>query len=161
MKSFKDNQGQQWNLALTLGKVRTLREKLGLDLLNPQHYLQILGSLTDRLAFVFLLVEPQANDIGIDVDEFEERLYGDGFATEAGTAFLLETELFFQKLGQKAMAGLAKSSIKSMAAGQAKLDEMLTSGQFDSLLNQAQGEIDRLMQLSGGNGSPNSEQSRA
>ena len=39
-----------------LGKVRQLREKLGLDLLDSQHHLQVLNSLTDRLAFAFLLV---------------------------------------------------------------------------------------------------------
>lgn len=153
MKSFKDNQGHTWNLSLTLGKVRQMREKLGLDLLNPTHYLQILNSLTDRLAFCFLLVEDQAKAIGIDVDGFEERLYGDTVSTDAGLAFLEETELFFQKLGQKALATLARKSIESMRSGQARIDEMITTGQFASLLDQAEAEMQKMLQLSGGSGS--------
>jgi hypothetical protein len=154
MKTFKDNQDQQWNLALTLGKVRQLREKLGLDLLNPNHYLQILSSLTDRLAFCFLLVEDQAKAIDVDADQFEERLYGDNVSTQASLAFLEETELFFQKLGQKALAALAKKSIQSMKSGQARIDEMMSTGQFDSLLDQAENEMQKMLQASVGSGSP-------
>jgi hypothetical protein len=152
MKTFKDNEGQIWNLSLTLGKTRKLREKLGLDLLNPNHYLQILNSLTDRLAFAFLLVEDQAKAIGVDADAFEERLYGDMFSTEASLAFLEETESFFLKLGQKALATLAKKSIQSMKSGQAKVDEMIASGQFDSLLDQAEAEMQKMFAANAGSG---------
>lgn len=155
MKQFKDNQAQVWNLTLTLAQVRNLRGVLGLDLLNPQHYLQVLNSLTDRLAFTFLLVEPQAKELGVDADQFEERLYGESFSNEASLAFLEETELFFQKLGQKALASLAKRSIESMRSGQARLDEMMTTGQFDSLLDKAEAEMQQLLQPSGGTGSSN------
>lgn len=153
MKSFKDAEGQTWNLSLTLGKVRQLREKLGLDLLNPSHYLQILNSLTDRLAFCFLLVEDQAKAIGVDADAFEERLYGPGVSTSASHAFLEETQNFFQKLGQTSMEALARKSIESMKAGQARIDEMITTGQFDSLLDRAEEEIQKMLQPSGGSGS--------
>lgn len=154
MKSFKDNQGQTWTLSLTLGKVRQLREKLGLDILNPQHYLQLLNSLTDRLAFCFLLVETQAKEIGVDADEFEERLYGDGISDIAGHAFLEETELFFQKLGQSGMEGLAKKSIASMKAGRARVTELIASGQFDSAFDKAQQEMEAMFQPADGSGSP-------
>jgi len=154
MKSFKDSQGQPWHLSLSLAKIRQMREKLGLDILNPTHYLQILNSLTDRLAFCFLLVEPQAKELQVDIDAFEERLYGDGVSTAASLAFLEETELFFQKLGQKALAALAKKSIESMKSGQARIDEMIATGQFDSLLDQAEEEMQKMLQVSAGSGSP-------
>lgn len=153
MKTFKDNKNQSWQISLTLQKVRKLREKLGLDLLNPQHYLQVLESLTDRLAFCFLLCEDAAKKQDIDVDEFETRLYGDGVAAEAGIAFLSECELFFRKLGQEALAELTKKSIASMRSGQARLDEMLKTGQLDSLMDQAESEIQKLLQPSVGSGS--------
>lgn len=152
MKSFKDNEGQVWTLTLTLSKVRAIREKLGLDILNPNHYLQILNSLTDRLAFCFLLVEDQAKAMGVSIDDFEERLYGENVATEASMAFLEETEVFTQKLGQRGLAKLAKKSIESMKAGQSRIDEMMESGQLDSLLDQAEKEMADLLQPSGGSG---------
>jgi len=159
MKSFKDAEGQTWNLSLTLGKVRQLREKLGLDLLNPTHYLQVLNSLTDRLAFCFLLVEDQAKAIGVDADAFEERLYGPGVSTSASHAFLEETQNFFQKLGQTSMEALARKSIESMKSGQARIDEMISTGQFDSLLDKAEQEIQKMLQPNAGSGSESSQPS--
>jgi|GEM_PF-4219065 len=114
-----------------------MRESLGLDLLNPQHYFQILASLTDRLAFCFLLVETEAKVIGVNADEFEERLYGEGIADQASVAFLEETELFFQKLGQSGMANLAKVSMETMKLGQAKMNELIENGVIDSAIAQA------------------------
>ncbi|GAA4465432.1 hypothetical protein GCM10023156_53200 [Novipirellula rosea] len=141
-----------------------MREALGLDLLNPNHYLQILNSLTDRMAFVFLLCEEKATAMKVDADQFEERLYDspqrDGVSTEASLAFIQETEDFFLKLGQKALAAIARKSIESMKSGKAKVDEMIASGQFDSLLQKAQDEMDALLPPSVGSGSSNSQPSQ-
>jgi len=162
MKSFKDNQGQQWNLSLTLGKVRQIREKLGIDLLNPTHYQQLITSLTDRLAYCFLLCEEQGREIGVnDGDDFEERLYGDGISDGASDAFIGETVLFFQKLGQKSMAVLAEKSWKLHQAGQAKVHDLMSTGQFASLLDRAEQEamdkidteMDKALALNDGSGS--------
>ena len=109
--------------------------------------MQILNSLTDRLTFCFLLCEEQAKRISIDADEFEERLYGDGIATEASTAFLSETEVFFRKLGQTAMAEIGKKSIQSMTTAQETMAEMVSTGQLDSLLDLAFQESNQVAQL--------------
>jgi hypothetical protein len=155
VKSFKDNQGQQWNLALSLTKIRRMREKLGLELLNPEHFLKVCTSVTDQMAFCFLLVEDQAKSLGLnDPDQFEERLYGEGVSTAACFALLEETELFSQKLGQKALAALAKKMIEIMKAGNANLDHMLATGQLDLLMDKAQEETLKKLQESGGNGLP-------
>lgn len=159
MKTFTDNEGQIWTLSLSLQKTRKMREALGLDLFNPQHYLQILNSLTDRLAFVFLLCEQSAKEIDVNADQFEMRLYDkpgkEGISQRASLSFLEETEAFFLLLGQKAMAALARKSIESMKAGQAKVDEMMATGQFDSLLDQAQNEVEAMLQTNVGSGSAN------
>jgi hypothetical protein len=161
MKSFKDNQGQLWHLNLSLGKTRQLRDKLGLDLLNPEHYGRLVGSLTEQMAFCFLLVEPQAQELGIDVDAFEERLYGDGIANSAGIALLEECEVFFQKLGQKTQAALAKKSTELVKASIANMDQMLASGQLDSLMAKAEEDVRKKLQASGGSGLPSSQPSPA
>ena len=152
MKTFRDNMDQDWNISLTLGKVRLLRDKLGLDLLNPQHHLQVLNSLTDRLAFVFLLCEEQAKEYEIDVDQFEERLMGDGFADGASTAFLGELDVFFQRLGQAGLAKITQRSIKVMKTGQQRMAATIASGQFDSFLDTVENEMEKLLPESGGNG---------
>ena len=155
MKTFKDNEGQVWVLSLTLSKVRKIAGKLGLDLLNPQHYLQVLDSLTDRMAFVFLLCEHEAKSLDISVDQFEERLYGDGIANEASMAFLAECELLFRKLGQKPKAELTKRVISMMRELEAKEAEMQANGQADSMLDAAEAEIMGMLRLqSVGSGSP-------
>ncbi|MCM2369643.1 hypothetical protein [Aporhodopirellula aestuarii] len=153
MKSFKDNQGQSWTLSLTLAKVRQCRTKLGLDLLNPQHYMQVLHSLTDRLTFCFLLCEEQAKDLKLSVDEFEERLYGEGISQGAGDAFLSECEHFFCRLGQTTQAELTRKSLESMIASRQNLSEMQKTGQLDSLFTEAEEAIQKLLQPSDGAGS--------
>lgn len=130
-----------------------MREKLGLDLLNPEHYGRLVGSLTEQMAFCFLLVEPQARELGIDVDSFEERLYGDGITNGAATALLEECEVFFLKLGQKTQAALAKKTNELVKAQIANLDAMLTNGQLDSLMAKAEEDVRKKLQASVGNGS--------
>lgn len=145
---------QQWNLQLTLGRVRKIREKIGLDVLNPRHYMQILDSLTDRLTFVCLLCEDQAREYEIDADEFEERLMGDGFSDAASLSFLEETKDFFLRLGQHGMARLAERSIQAMKSGQERLSRLLQTGHFDSLLDQATTATDIERPVSDGSGLP-------
>ncbi|QDT07794.1 hypothetical protein K227x_62220 [Rubripirellula lacrimiformis] len=154
MKTFKDNQGHEWNLALSLASVRKHRQTLGLDLFNHEHHRQVMESLVDRLAFCFLLVEEQAKAIEVSVDQFEERLYGDGFSTEAGVAFLEELADFYQKLGQKAFAMLTTIAIKAIRAGETRMQDLESSGQITSLISQAEDEVERMFQESAGNGSP-------
>ena len=154
MQSFKDAEGETWNIALTIGKVRQLREKLGLDLLDTQHHLQVMNSLTDRLAFVFLLVEEQAKLREVDAEELELRFYGEGVASAASLSFLRELENFFQRLGQTVQARLTESSIEAMGKAQQRLDDLLKSGKVDSLLEQATKEMEEMMLGDDGNGSP-------
>lgn len=153
MKSFKDNMEQTWKLQLTLGRVRKIRERIGLDVLNPRHYMQILDSLTDRLTYVCLLCEDQAKEYEIDADEFEERLMGEGFADAASMAFLEETKDFFQRLGQHGMARLAEKAIASLRAGQQRIRKMIETGHFDSLIDEVTSPTETPLPSSDGNGS--------
>lgn len=111
-----------------------------------------MDSLTDRLAFCFLLCEQQAKELKVSVDEFEERLYGDGLATEAGIAFLEELSDFYLKLDQKAFAMLTRIAINAIQAGVARIQDMESSGQIVSLVEQAQKEVAAKLQESDGNG---------
>lgn len=154
---------QKWNLVLTLGDVRLIGKKLGLDLLNPNHHMQVLNSLTDRLAFVFLLCEEQAKEYEVTIEEFEQRLYGEGYANAASNAFLDECTHFFSSLGQKGLAALTERSLKQMMAGQERESEMMASGQIDLILDQAEEalakELAAILPTSDGSSSPDSQPS--
>ena len=152
MRTFVDNKNQKWVITLNGRKVRKMREKLGLDLLNPQHHMQVLSSLTDRLAFIWLLCETQANEYEVDVDEFEERLMGGTFADDASEALLSEIADFSRRLGQIGLAKITERSIKAMKTGQVRLTEMMASGQFDTLLDTVESEMEKLLPESDGNG---------
>jgi hypothetical protein len=108
--------------------------------LNPQHYARILDSLTDRLTYVCLLCEDQAKELEVDVDEFEDRLMGEGYADAASMAFLEESHDFFRRLGQKGPARLAELAIRNMKQGRENLEVLLNTGRFDSLLQMTEPE---------------------
>ncbi|QDV44368.1 hypothetical protein Enr13x_42330 [Stieleria neptunia] len=162
MKTFKDNMGQQWTVALSLQRVRAIRERIGIDLFHPTQYQYLISSLTERLTYLFLLCEEQAKEASIGADEFEQRLYGDGFADQASIALLAETENFFQKLGQTAMAILARKQIESIKAGQERLLELIDSGEFERQLDEGTAAVLSMIpeptkpQPSSGSGSQNS-----
>jgi hypothetical protein len=141
LKTFKDNLDQQWQLCLTVPKVRKIRQKIGLDLLHPDHHLQVLTSLTDRLTYVFLLCEDQAKELKISPDEFEERLQGPGFCDEASKALLEECSDFFRKFDQEMMAKLTEENLKIMQKAKGKQAQLIDSGELDSMIEQASKEI--------------------
>jgi hypothetical protein len=151
MRTFQDNEGHTWTLTLSLAKIRRMREKLGLDLLNPEHFTRVCTSVTEQMTFCFLLVEDQAREIGItDPDVFEERLYGEGITTAAGFALLEEIELFSRKLGQNTAAALAKKTIEIMKAGNANMENLLSTGQLDLLMDRAaQKTMQKLQEIAG------------
>ena len=161
MQTFKDNKNRKWVIDLTIAKVRRLRDALGLDLMNPQHYVSVLQSLTDQLSFVFLLVEHEAKEEGIDADGFERRLQGEGIATGASLAFLNELAVFFRKFDLEAFAKMADNSIRMRKKAQASFNEMIASGRFDSAMEQATMEMEAMLHGIDGNTSPTSVQSQA
>lgn len=158
METFKDNEGQKWTISLSLAKTRRLREKLGQDLLNPNDLLNVLQSITDQLAFVFLLIEEQAKELEVSADDFEERLQGEGIATGASYALLSEVENFSLKYDQPAIAKIVRNSMETRKLARGRLDDMLASGQFDSVMKRSLDEMAAALGESGGSNSQDSAQ---
>lgn len=141
MQTFKDNMNQEWGLTLTLGAVRSIRDRIGLDLLNAQDQIRALGSLTDRLTIVFLLCETQAKDYEVSTDDFEERLMGGDYVQQASEALLTELANFYQRLGQTAQEKLTRRNLAAITKAQGELARMISSGDFDTILDQAEQEL--------------------
>lgn len=150
MKTFRDNQDHVWTLALTLTKVRRLAETIGVDLLNPDHFMRFMQSLTDQLTIIWLLVERQAKDEEIsDPDEFELRMYGDDIASKAQQALMLECSDFFQKLGRLIQAKQARRMAEAIEAELAWM-QTATTGEIDSLFDESIKEVETKLRESGG-----------
>lgn len=156
MRTFKDNQNQQWTLSLTLGTVRRLRDATGIDLFNPDDHWRLLTSVLDRVEWVYLLVADQRKKYEIDRDEFDDRLVGEGFMDAAGDALMEEMVDFFHQFGQQAMAKLTEKQLKVMQHNRAVVKQQIESGDFDKALDQAEaltGAVVGEKQSSDGSGS--------
>lgn len=101
MRVFKDTEGREWTISVTVSAVKRVRDLCKLDLLDvvgPDG--GALGKLSSDpvlLANVlYVLCKPKADERGITDEQFGEALAGD--AIEAATAALLEDLVdFFPK----------------------------------------------------------------
>ena len=89
MPSFKDTHGREWLVTLNVAHVKRVRERLGINLADLQE-----GGLLSRLAdpvtlvdVLFVLVQPQADDINVSDEQFAAGLGGDTLSS-ASTALL-------------------------------------------------------------------------
>jgi len=121
MRTFKDNKGRTWEIALNVWQMKRLRDTLGIDLVN------VIGTsadgsvkvdLIDRIAndpvllvdILWVLCEGQAKSAGATDEDFGCSLAGDAIE-EATRAFLDELVDFFpgaRRLFLKKAVGLAR-----------------------------------------------------
>lgn len=104
MKTFKDNNGRQWQLELTFDSAKRVRDLLDVNLLAPEQgqppLLTKLG--TDEILLcdvIYVLVKPQADEAGISDVQFGQALGGDAICN-AVNAFYDELMDFFRKRGR-------------------------------------------------------------
>lgn len=119
MHQFKDTEGREWTIALTIGAVKRVKALTGVNLLDP------LGAkrrkigtailkgrpLVTRLQMdpelmvnvIFALVKPTADSRGVTDEEFGESLGGDA-AFQAYEAFMGEWRDFFHGLRRETEA---------------------------------------------------------
>ena len=121
MRTFKDNKGRTWEIALNVWQMKRLRDTLGIDLVN------VIGTSADgsvrvdtidRIAsdpcllvdILWVVCERQAKDAGVADEDFGASLAGDSIE-EATRAFLDELVDFFpgaRRLFLKKAVGLAR-----------------------------------------------------
>ncbi|MBN2559918.1 MAG: hypothetical protein JXQ75_03185 [Phycisphaerae bacterium] len=104
MHTFVDTKNRTWNLSLTLGAAKRVRDLLGINLLEPEAgdppLLTRLG--TDPILLldvIYCLVEPQAQKDGVSDVEFGESLGGDA-VLQAQQALYEELIDFFRRSGR-------------------------------------------------------------
>ena len=97
MQSFKDTEGQAWDIKIDVGAVKRVRDALKVDLVKIDDG-NLLQSLYDDpvllVDVIFCLCQAQATTAGLSDVEFAERFGGDTVA-EATEAFVAELIAFF------------------------------------------------------------------
>jgi hypothetical protein len=119
---FKDNQGRQYTVAMTLGKMRDIRGRYACDVFNSDDWQRVCASLAERLAVLWFIIADQAESYGLDLDAWETALQGEGIATEAGDSFLLELIDFFRRYDQKEMALLTETMMEQTRKAKAQIN---------------------------------------
>ena len=111
MRSFKDNQGRSWQIALNVYEMKRIRALLGIDLVNVITLDKdgaVKVDLVDRIAndpcllvdILWVLVEAEAKEDGVSDVDFGCSLAGKSIE-EATQAFLDELVDFFGLFGHK------------------------------------------------------------
>jgi len=135
MRQFIDTSGRTWQLAMTIGSVKRVKNLLGVNLLDP------LGAkprkvrgvarkgrpLVTRLQLdpallidvIFALVKPQADHLGVTDEDFGEALGGEA-AYGAYEAFMGEWQAFFRGLRRETEAKAIGANLKLVTAEDTK-----------------------------------------
>ena len=105
MQIFKDNAGRDWTISLTIGTAMAVKDRHGIDLLQPElgdpPLLTRLGTDEMLLAQVIAsLLESQFEHHKVDAAEIYNSFDGDTFA-RAHEAFYREMIDFFRKRGRE------------------------------------------------------------
>ena len=131
MRTFTDNTGREWTVAVNVDALKRVQGLIGVNLIEQA----IDGKLFTRLAvdpillcdIIYALCRPQAESAGVSDDEFGRAMGGDAiqFAT---TALLEELVDFFpnprRNVLRRALAKSAEIDEERMALIQTKIDRL-------------------------------------
>lgn len=130
MKTFKDNAGRVWTLAVNIDAVKRVRSSLKVDLLDAAR-----GGLLERLSddpvllcdVLYVLVKPEADALKISDEDFGRSLAGETIDA-ATAAFLEELADFFpapkRRLLKKALGKLSELQTEALGLAERKLEAL-------------------------------------
>jgi hypothetical protein len=149
MKTFKDNAGRTWTIAVNIAAVKRVKSLLDIDLIEGV----VKEGVIDELAtnpillcdVIYAICKPEADKQNITDEQFGQAMAGD--AIELATEALLEELVDFfpeakRRVLRKAMGRFKKMEMKALDAA----DKYLEDPEFEKEMDM---EIERLMSLSG------------
>ena len=115
MKTFKDNAGRPWTLAVNVAAIKRVKSLLDVNLMQA-----VEGDLLEKLStdpvllcdVVYAVCKPEAQAQGITDEQFGEAMAGD--AIEAATTALLEELIDFFPLAKRRVLGKALEKLTPM-----------------------------------------------
>jgi len=115
MSKFKDNKGREWNLSLTVGLAKDIKEKLGVDLVNINN--EIIEKMCVNpylhVEVLWMFCKGQ-NDIS--AEEFGYSLGGDSI--DDATAAMIEAIVDFFPRSRRGAAKIMVQRMKEMTSNQ-------------------------------------------
>ena len=131
MRIFKDTQGRSWSVTIDIGTAKRVRDVTGCDLLDSTGaVLDALSADTIQLVDVlWVIVMPQARQIGISDEQFGASLNGD--VIEQATEALVQEMLDFCPTRKaNLLRGMMKKEQQKIEAALTQLEKELaeTSG---------------------------------
>jgi hypothetical protein len=153
MKTFKDNAGHDWNIALNIGTAMLVKDRLAIDLLQPEQgdppLITRLGSDEYLLAEVIsVLLESQFEAQKIDESQIYQFFDGPTFA-RAHEAFYEELIDFFQSRGRSDRATTVQKQmtmlLKGVKAVVTKIDGFDMDAVIDKTMKKVDADLKKLM----------------
>jgi hypothetical protein len=162
MKTFNDNAGRTWTVAINVDAIKRVKSLLGVNLLEA-----VEGKLIERLVsdpvmlcdVLYVLCKPEADSKQVSDEDFGRAMAGD--AIDLGTTCLLEELVDFFPLAKrqvlaKALAKLKTFQTKAVETASKRLDDPKLDRQLEQILSG-----DGLPALTPGDSSGNSPASSA
>ncbi len=141
MKTFKDNAGRSWTVAVNVAAIKRIKTLLDVNLMEA-----VEGDLLEQLStdpvllcdVIYAICKPEADAQNITDEQFGSAMAGD--VIEQATAALLEDLVDFFPLAKrrvlhKALAKLRAVEAKAVEYATAKLDDPALDKQIDAALS--------------------------
>ena len=146
MKTFKDNAGHDWNIALNIGTAMLVKDRLAIDLLQPEQgdppLITRLGTDEYLLAEVIsLLLESQFEAQKVDESQIYQFFDGPTFA-RAHEAFYEELIDFFQNRGRSDRATTVQKQMTMLLKGVKAVVTKIDGFDMDAVINKTMKKVD-------------------
>ena len=144
MKTFTDNAGRAWTLALTIDAAKRVKSLLDVNLLELEAgdppLLTRLGTDVILLCdVIFALVKPQADAAGVSDEQFAAALGGETILA-AQTAFYEELVDFFRKLGRGDLAKAVDAQRRMIDLAVARIETRIDRLDLEAAVESTLGE---------------------
>ena len=141
MKTFRDNAGRDWTIAVNVASIKRLRDVLDVDLMGV-----IEGDLLQRLYadpillvdVVYVLCKPRADELGVTDEQFGQAMGGD--AIELATAALVDEIIDFfpnrrdRERARKVLAKFTTAMQRAQDALDLRVDSPRLQRELDSIV---------------------------
>ncbi len=140
MKTFKDTESREWQIAVNVASIKRVRDLAGVDLLAI-----VEGTLLERLAadpvmlvdVIYALCKPQSDQRQVTDEQFGQAMAGD--AIEQATAGLLEelTDFFPNRRDRASLRRVLETTRGAMERARDLIEQRIESGEIEKIAEQA------------------------
>jgi hypothetical protein len=131
MKSFKDSKGREWRIELTIGSVKRIQKRFGVNIADADDFLRVHQNFELFGNIIAMLLEQQFAEQQVTADDVEESMNGEVLA--AARDAMVEELAFFspnREAALKALPALKKRQEKLVG----DLVEKIERGEMDEQL---------------------------